>query len=136
MASIPTISRPITETYAEFDPLVTLPRFGQVMSIPDLVPYDEYRHGPFIQEYLRPQGWVDAAIAALEKSDPDHAILLITHPRKKSGMVDDELRRRLALIAPHAGRALRIGKAIDVQQSTLVAFAETLNDLSAWHISC
>ncbi len=119
------------ETYARFDPIVTLPRLGQVMSIPDLVPYDEYRHGPFIQEYLRPQGWVDTAIIALEKSDPDHAILLITHPRKKSGMVDDELRRRLALIAPHARRALLIGKAIDLQQSTAAAFAETLNILGA-----
>ncbi len=119
------------ETYAEFDPIVTLPRFGQVMSIPDFVPYDEYRHGPFIQEYLRPQGWVDSAITALEKSDPDHAIFLITIPSKKTGMVDDELRRRLAFIAPHARRALLIGKAIGLQQSTAVALTETLNALGA-----
>ena len=119
------------ETYAEFDPIVTLPRLGQVMSIPDFVPYDEYRHGPFIQEYLRPQGWVDCAIAALEKSDPDHAIFLVTFPSKKSGMVDDELRRRLAFIVPHARRALLIGNAMDLQQSTFVAFTETLNILGA-----
>ncbi len=119
------------KTYAEFDPISTLPRVGQVMSIPDFVPYDEFRHGPFIQEYMRPQGWVDSAIVALEKSDPDHAIFLITNPRKKSGMVDDELRRRLALIAPHARRALLVGKAVDLQQSTAVALTETLNALDA-----
>src|SRR5215510_8171806 len=31
------------ETYAKFDPLATLPPIGQVVSIPDLVHYDEYR---------------------------------------------------------------------------------------------
>ena len=46
-------------------------------------------------------------------------------------MVDDELRRRLAFIAPHARRALLIGKAIDLQQSKVVAFTETLNALGA-----
>jgi hypothetical protein len=118
------------ETYAQFGPIVTLPRFGQVMSIPDFVPYDEYRHGPFIEEYLRPQGWVDCAIAALEKSKPDHAIFLVTYPSKKAGMVTDELRRRLALIAPHARRALLVGKAIDLQHSTAASLTETLNILS------
>ncbi len=65
------------ETYAQFDPLVTLPRFGQVVSIPDLVSYDEYRHGPFYQEYLRPQGWVDAAMVTLAKSGANRAIVLV-----------------------------------------------------------
>ncbi len=118
------------ETYAELDPILTLPRVGQVMSIPDFVPYDEYRHGPFIQEYMRPLGWVNSAIVALEKSDPGHAVFLITNPRKKSGMVDSEMRRRLSLVAPHAQRALLIGKALGLQRSTAAALAESLDALS------
>src|SRR5216684_742438 len=44
------------DTHSRFDPLTTLPSLGQVVSIPDLVRYDEYRRGPFYQEWLRPQG--------------------------------------------------------------------------------
>ncbi len=119
--------RTYAETYAQFDPLVTLPRLGQIVSIPDLVSYDEYRQGRFSQEWLRPQGWVDVAHVVLENSGSDRAIVLVVIPSQKSGMVGDELRRRLALIAPHARRALLIGKAIDLKQSEV----ETLNDLSA-----
>ena len=35
------------ESYSRFDPLVSLPAFGQVVGIPDLIDYDEYRKGPF-----------------------------------------------------------------------------------------
>jgi hypothetical protein len=45
-ASIPTIKL-YSESYSRFDPLVSLPAFGQVVGIPDLIDYDEYRKGPF-----------------------------------------------------------------------------------------
>jgi len=44
-----------SESYSRFDPLVSLPAFGQVVGIPDLIDYDEYRRGPFYQDWLRPQ---------------------------------------------------------------------------------
>ncbi|WP_338075259.1 hypothetical protein [Bradyrhizobium erythrophlei] len=44
-----------SESYSRFDPLTTLPPSGQVVGIPDLLEYDEYRRGPFYQEWLRPQ---------------------------------------------------------------------------------
>src|SRR5271155_5486536 len=50
-----------SDTYSRFDPLARLPPLGQVVSIPDLVRYDEYCRGPFYQEWLRPQGCVDVA---------------------------------------------------------------------------
>jgi hypothetical protein len=36
-----------SDSYSRFDPLVSLPAFGQVVGIPDLIDYDEYRKGPF-----------------------------------------------------------------------------------------
>jgi len=39
-----------SETHSKFDPLANLPRYGKVVSIPDLVDYDEYRRGRFYQE--------------------------------------------------------------------------------------
>ena len=43
-----------SDTHSRFDPLASLPPFGKVVSIPDLVPFDEYRGGRFYQEWLRP----------------------------------------------------------------------------------
>ena len=45
-----------SETHSKFDPLTVLPPHGQIVSIPDLVNFDEYRRGRFYQEWMRPQG--------------------------------------------------------------------------------
>ena len=118
-----------SETYSKFDPLTTLPRFGRVVSIPDLVRFDEYRRGRFYQEWLRPQGCVDAANVVLEKSNANCPVLMTVLAGKR--MVDDDMRRRVAMIVPHAHRALMINRAIEARRSEARAFAEVLNGLSA-----
>jgi DNA-binding CsgD family transcriptional regulator/PAS domain-containing protein len=115
------------ESHSRFDPLTTLPPFGKVVGIPDLLPYDEYRRGPFFQEWLRPQGCVDVANIVLEKSDPNCADLLTFLPRR---MADAEMRRRIAAIAPHARRALLVNKAIDARKSETTVFARILDGLA------
>src|SRR5216684_1596536 len=79
------------DTHSRFDPLTTLPSPGQVVSIPDLVRYDEYRQGPFYQEWLRPQGCVDVANVVLEKPSSDCAVLLTVLPGTQ--MLGDEMLR-------------------------------------------
>jgi DNA-binding CsgD family transcriptional regulator/PAS domain-containing protein len=116
-----------SESYSRFDPLVSLPAFGQVVGIPDLIDYDEYRRGPFYQDWLRPQRCVDVANTLLEKPDSSCAVLLAVLPG--AGMLDDKMRRRIAQIAPHAHRALTINRTIDCRQSEAATFAETLNGL-------
>jgi DNA-binding CsgD family transcriptional regulator len=118
-----------SETYSRFDPLTTLPPVGQVVSIPDLLHYDEYRQGPFYQEWLRPQGCVDVANVVLEKSSSNCAVLLTVLPG--ASMLDNEMRRRIAQIVPHVRRALFINKTIDSRQSEAATFAATLDGLSA-----
>jgi DNA-binding CsgD family transcriptional regulator len=118
-----------SDIYSKFDPLATLPRFGQIASIPDLVSYEDYRHGRFYQDWLRPQGWSDLANVMLEKSEST-AFLLTVVPNREC-MVDEELRGRIALIAPHVRRALLVGRAIDQKQSEAETFADTLDGLSA-----
>jgi DNA-binding CsgD family transcriptional regulator len=117
------------QTYSRFDPLTSLPPPGKVVSIPDLVCYDEYRRGRFFQEWLQPQGCVDVANVVLEKSGPNCATLLTFLPG--SGMLDDEMRRRITLLVPHAHRALLISKTIDRKQSEASTFADTLDGLRA-----
>jgi DNA-binding CsgD family transcriptional regulator/PAS domain-containing protein len=118
-----------SETYCKFDPLATLPPYGRVVSIPDLVPFDKYRGGRFYQEWLRPQGCFDAANVVLEKTRSSFPVLLTVLAGKR--MVDEEMRRRITLIVPHAHRALQINKAIELKQSETAALADALNGLSA-----
>ena len=117
-----------SQTYARFDPLTTLPPLGQVVSIPDLVNYDEYRGGRFYQEWLRPQCCVDAANVVLEQSSSNCAVLLTVLSGAR--MIDDERRRRIAQIVPHAHRALLINKTIGLKQSEAATFSDTLDGLS------
>jgi DNA-binding CsgD family transcriptional regulator len=125
----PDYIRLYSETYSKFDPLLDLPRFGQVVSIPDLVPFDEYRRGRFYQEWLRPQGCIDAANVVLEESRSNCPVLLTVLMGKR--MVDERMRRQIELIVPHAHRALMINKAIDRKRSEAAALADTLDGLSA-----
>jgi DNA-binding CsgD family transcriptional regulator len=118
-----------SETHSKFDPLASLPPFGQVVSIPDLVPFDEYRRGRFYQEWLRPQGCVDAANVLLEKSAASCPVLLTVLVGKR--MVDEEMRRRIALFVPHLHRALMINKTIEHKTSEAATFADTLDGLGA-----
>lgn len=118
-----------SDTHSQFDPLTTLPPMGKVVSIPDLVRYDEYRSGPFYQEWLKPQGCVDAANVVLDNSVPDLPILLTVLSGKR--MVDSEMRRRLDLIVPHARRALAINQTIERKQAAAARFSDVLNGLSA-----
>ena len=69
-ASIRISCRLYSETYWKFDPVASLPdcEVEQVVSVPDLVSYEEFRAGRFYREWAQPQGWIDAANAVLEKS--------------------------------------------------------------------
>lgn len=120
------------ETHSKFDPVSTLPFFDieQIVSIPELVPYDEFRRERFFQEWMRPQGWVDAANSVLEKSASSCSFLTILRS-EGCGIVDDEMHRRMALVVPHVRRAVLIGKAIDIKQAEAATFADVLDGLSA-----
>jgi DNA-binding CsgD family transcriptional regulator/PAS domain-containing protein len=118
-----------SETYSKLGPLTSFPPLGSIVTMPDLVPYDEFRRGRFYQEYMLPQGCTDIAGVVLENSKASSADLLTVYVRNR--MVDDEIRQRIKLIAPHAHRSLTINKAIDDRKSEAAAFADTLDGLSA-----
>lgn len=121
-----------SKTYAQLDPLAGVPLFGvgEIVSLPELVPYEEYRRGRFYQEWARPQGWIDVASAVLEKSSTSCVFLGIFRD-ESDGMVDGEMRRRIAGIVPHLRRAILIGKTIDFRHAEAATLAETLDGLSA-----
>ena len=120
------------ETHSKFDPVSTLPFFdvGQIVSIPELVPYEEFLEGRFFREWMQPQGLVDAANSVLEKSVLSCSFLTILRDEAR-GVVDGELRRRMALVVPHVRRAVLIGQVIDLKRAEAATFSDALDGLSA-----
>jgi DNA-binding CsgD family transcriptional regulator len=121
------------ERYATPNPLVWgtwLTNVGDVVSIGDLMPYEEYRASAIFQEWGVPQGYIDAVQATIEKTATALAFFhVIRHERE--GLVDDEIRRRMKLLAPHLRRALLIGKVIDLHKIEAASFADALDGLAA-----
>jgi DNA-binding CsgD family transcriptional regulator/PAS domain-containing protein len=119
------------ETYWKFDPVASLPDYEleQIVSVPDLMPYEEFLAGRFYREWAQPQGWIDAANAVLEKSTSSCAYLTVLR-NQACGMVDDEMRRRMGLLVPHVRRAVRTGKVIDLRQAEAATFADILDGLN------
>ncbi len=95
-----------------------------------LVPHDEFRRGRFYREWARPHGWVDVASVVIEKSVTSCTFLSVVR-HEASGLVDNEMRRRMALLVPHVRRALLIGKTINLKQAQRVCFSDILDGLSA-----
>ena len=119
------------ETYSRLGPVATSPPgdVEQIVSIPDLVPYDEFRRGRFYREWAEPQDWVDVAVAVLDKSASGCAYLSMSRDLE-TGMVDATMRERMALIVPHVRRAVLIGKAIEFRQAETATFMDVLDGLS------
>src|SRR5260221_12536708 len=101
----------------------------QILSIPDLRPSDESRRGRFYQEWAEPQGWADVAMVPLERSATSSAYLNVAR-HESSGMVDDEMRLRLALIVPHMRRAMSICKTIESKEAETATFADIFDGLN------
>jgi DNA-binding CsgD family transcriptional regulator len=120
-----------SEMYEGLDPLATVPLFdvGQVASLRELRPKDDGRKGRSGQEWARPQEWGDTAGAVLDRSKSCEFLSVLRS--QANDMVDNEMRRRMTLVAPHARRAVLIGKAIDRKANEAAAFADVLDSLSA-----
>jgi DNA-binding CsgD family transcriptional regulator/PAS domain-containing protein len=128
----PHYMRLYADTYWKLDPIATslFSDVDQVVSISELVPYDEFRQGRFFREWAQPQGWVDAASVVFEKSVSGCSYLSVVRD-EASGRVDDEMRRRMAMVVPHVRRAVFIGKAIGFRQAEAATFSGILDGLSA-----
>ena len=118
-----------SETHSKFDPLTILPPHGQIVSIPDLVNFDEYRRGRFYQEWMRPQGSSDAANVVLEKSNANCPVMMTVLSGRR--MVDAGMKHRMSLIVPHASRALLVNRAISAKLTLATALADVLDNLSS-----
>jgi DNA-binding CsgD family transcriptional regulator/PAS domain-containing protein len=122
------------ETYCRLNPM-TVPtvlhaEVGSVLASTDLVPYEEIVASRFYREWLQPQGIVDAISVTLEKSVTSYAAIAVNR-HERQGRVDADMRRRMAILAPHLRRAVAIGTVIELHTVEAAAFADALDGLAA-----
>jgi DNA-binding CsgD family transcriptional regulator len=129
----PVYSRAYFDKYVKLDPAANcqlFARVGDIISMKDFITYDELIETRFYKEWMRPQQWVDAANAVLDKSATSTAMFGIAR-HKRDGLVNDETRRRMRLLAPHFRRAVLIGRLLDHGKSEAAELADALDGLSA-----
>jgi DNA-binding CsgD family transcriptional regulator len=121
------------EQYLKLDPTTAGQYFadvGQPVSVTDLMPYDEFQETRFYNEWVKPQGLVDFVSTVLDKSATTAALFGVFR-YERDGLVDDETRARMQLIAPHIRRAVLIGRLIDLKAAESASLADTLDGISS-----
>jgi DNA-binding CsgD family transcriptional regulator/PAS domain-containing protein len=121
------------DEYVKYDPSTTAEVFAtieQPLATADLIPYDEFLQTRHYREWARPQGLVDHLRIALAKSATSTTFFGVFRDQRQ-GVADDEMRRRMRLIAPHVRRAVLIGSTMEHKAAEAAAFADTLDGISA-----
>jgi DNA-binding CsgD family transcriptional regulator len=137
----PRYSQTYFEEYIELDPLSAAYLaldVGKAFIYSDFVPPPEFVETRFYQEWVRPQGWVEKMFVTLERSGTTLASLAIFFHQSdhladgaaRDGLADEAARRRLQLIAPHVGRAMLVGAAMERKATEAAALADTLDSVS------
>jgi DNA-binding CsgD family transcriptional regulator len=124
----PCFGRSYVDHYGQLDPTnaIRLSDVGQIHSMKDWVPIEDYRKSRFYQEWVRPQGFEDAASVMLENSADGFSYFGMI---KSGELVDDNLRRTLAPIVPHLRRAALIGRVLDRPTGIASSMANALDAL-------
>ena len=121
------------DEYVKCDPTTTAEFFATIeepLGTADLIPYDEFLRTGHYREWARPQGLADHLRVALEKSGTSIAFFGVFRDQRQ-GLVDDEMRQRMRLVAPHVRRAMAIGSAMGRKTAEAAALADTLDGVSA-----
>jgi DNA-binding CsgD family transcriptional regulator len=120
------------DRYVELDPLLdrhlTLAA-EQTIGATDVMPHADFVATSFYREWVEPQGAIDLATVALEKSNARTTILQVLRHRSR-GTVDEAMRDRMRLLAPHIQRSRIMGRQIRARSHTVDDLAEVLDGLS------
>lgn len=113
-----------------FFPAITFIDPGVVFSGGDIIPHPEFHRTRFFEEWVQPQGLIDVIGVNLYRFSTSAACFSVRRSRAQ-GVVDEEMRRRMALIAPHVRRAVMIGREIDRQKSLSTKLGAILDSVTA-----
>jgi hypothetical protein len=119
--------------YVRLDPSSTahfLAEIGQPIATADYMDHGEFLQTRFYREWALPQQLVDHCSIALDKSATGVAMPGVFR-HQCDGLVNDAMRARMRLIAPHVRRAVLIGRAIELKTTQADDLARSLDGLSA-----
>jgi len=120
------------DRYVELDPLLDRHlRFAadQTVGVTDIMPHSDFVATSFYREWVEPQGAIDLATVALERSDARTTILQVLRHRSR-GTVDEVMRERMRLLAPHLQRSRVMGRQIGARSHSVDDLADVLDGLS------
>ncbi len=96
----------------------------------DYMSKTEYARTKFARDFLSLRDCVDLATAILEVTPTSFTVLGVVR-NQTQGFADAEVRRKLALLAPHFRRAVTLGNLFERKQMVMESLAETLDALKA-----
>src|SRR3954452_22919289 len=96
----------------------------------DLMSSGELAESELYRQWAEPQGLVDFLSAVVERSTISAAIFGVSR-HQRNGVVDDQARRQMRLIAPHIRRAVLIGRMFEFKAAEVATFVDALDGLSA-----
>ena len=120
------------DRYVELDPLLdrhlTLAP-ERTIGVTDIMSHAEFIETSFYREWVEPQGAIDLATVALEKTAARTTILQVLRHRSR-GAVDEAMRERMRVLAPHIQRSQLMGRHIRARSHTVDDLADVLDGLS------
>ena len=102
----------------------------QPIATTDLMPFGELAESELYRQWAEPQGLVDFLSAVVDRTTVSAAIFGVFR-HERNGVVDDQARRQMRLIAPHIRRAVLIGRMFEFKAAEVATFVDTLDGLSA-----
>lgn len=126
----PEWQRRLRETFVPMSPFISVPHHatpGLVVSVADVVDYDEFTNGRFYLEWSAPQGLHDfiMAVLAVEAGRMDWLGVGLDHRATR----DDKA--RVAAFRPHVERALRISDLLEAKGAEAADLSAALDSLAA-----
>jgi DNA-binding CsgD family transcriptional regulator len=120
-------------TYQRINPAqvpVMAMKVGEIKTVAEFMPYEEWLASRFYREWIAPQGLGDGMYGLFEKSATSHAGVAVIKSAR-DGPIDDEAKRRFRLLYPHFRRAVTFGRIIDLHKFEAAALADSLDGLAA-----
>ena len=96
----------------------------------DLMSSGELAKSELYRQWAEPQGLVDFLSAVVDRTTVSAAIFGVFR-HERNGVVDDQARRQMKLIAPHIRRAVLIGRMFEFKAAEVATFVDTLDGLAA-----
>ena len=102
----------------------------QPVATTDLMPFAELARSELYRQWAEPQGFVDFVSTVVDRSTVSTAIFGVFR-HERDGIVDDQARRNMRLIAPHLRRAVLIGRMFEFKAAEVATFADAFDGLGA-----